>query len=342
MYHEEADAVIELVMKKAMTTRRNILYDTTMKNGANAIKNIKTFKGLGYRTEVAFADLPLDKSVHRAMGRFLGRAGGEGGRFVDPAYIVTHARKNLASLEGIKKHVDVWRHWNTDVPKGSLAKLVAQGGKELKPVYTPAKSLRAAERMARETLGLSKLSYRPPAEFGIETTAWKTSGQKTAALNKINKEAARLTHQFPTMQTPDGMFVVKTSRGFGTTKIDGPSTSFVPRTVAWRRNEIRAMKEWEKVEGVKWGHSVSPAANVRHEIAHTIMDKEIYQRAKEVQVILTTRRQSLKKVVGNYGAKNAHEMASEAFAQYTAPNYVKGTLPTELEDLVETMLGMSR
>jgi len=72
--------------------------------------------------EIAFADLPMEKTITRAIDRFLGPRG----RFVDPAYIITHGRKNLATLEAVKDKVAHWYHYNTDVAKGKKPKLIGK------------------------------------------------------------------------------------------------------------------------------------------------------------------------------------------------------------------------
>jgi predicted ABC-type ATPase len=117
-YHEEADDIIAKVFRRAVEDRRNIIFDGTMKNGAKVERIIGDFRKLGYRIEIAFAKLPMEKAMTRAISRFL-----EGGRFVDPAYIASHNHRNILSVESLRSMSDEWRIWNTDVPFGATAEL---------------------------------------------------------------------------------------------------------------------------------------------------------------------------------------------------------------------------
>jgi predicted ABC-type ATPase len=126
MYHRESDAILKQIIHKAKGNRQNILYDGTMKNAKKMGKLIKKLKKAGYKVEIAFADLPLEKSMVRAVSRFLGKKGAGKGRFVDPAYVASHGKQNLATFNALKKDADVWRHWNTDVERDELAKLIKE------------------------------------------------------------------------------------------------------------------------------------------------------------------------------------------------------------------------
>lgn len=92
-YHEESADVLDMIMAQAVSGKRNILYDTTMKTGKHYEAVIKAAREAGYRTEIAYADLPLEKAISRAITRFL-----KGGRFVDrPTLPVTTAKTSRAS-----------------------------------------------------------------------------------------------------------------------------------------------------------------------------------------------------------------------------------------------------
>lgn len=119
MYHEESSDVLEAIMKQATMSRRNILFDATMKSTGKFYTLIGEAEKLHYKTEIAYADLPLEKAIGRAIARFL-----RGGRFVDPAYVASNDSKNIKSFEELRGMVDVAKHWNTDVPYGQPARLV--------------------------------------------------------------------------------------------------------------------------------------------------------------------------------------------------------------------------
>lgn len=121
-YHAEADDIIASVFEKALSQRMNIGLDGTLKNANKMSALVSRFKSRGYKVEVAFIDIPIKKAMSRAVGRYL-----EGGRFVDPYYIATHDRKNRKTFDTLKSLVDVWRHWDNDVPFGSAPRLVGEG-----------------------------------------------------------------------------------------------------------------------------------------------------------------------------------------------------------------------
>jgi len=124
-YQLETDDVMARALQSAIAQHQNIVLDGSMKTAEKMLALARTFRALGYRVEVAYADLPLEKAMVRAMGRFL-----RGSRFVDPAYVASHDHRNRGTLEAMKAECDEWRHWNTDVPKGQLATLVGEGGRD--------------------------------------------------------------------------------------------------------------------------------------------------------------------------------------------------------------------
>ena len=126
LYHEEAENVINIVTQKAKLANKNVLFDGTMKNGPKMIKIVEDYQKLGYGVDVAFADLPLEKSMLRAVARSMGSSQ----RFVDPAYIATHGKENIKSLRGIRTHVDSWKQYSTDVPYGQKPILTGSGVKK--------------------------------------------------------------------------------------------------------------------------------------------------------------------------------------------------------------------
>ena len=88
-----------------------------MKSQKKITALISQYKELGYKVTTAFADLPLEQSMERAIARFFGKSG----RFVDPIYIITHGNQNINTFNSLKDLVDAWMQWNTNVPRGSKA-----------------------------------------------------------------------------------------------------------------------------------------------------------------------------------------------------------------------------
>mgnify|MGYP003148880260 FL=1 len=120
-YHDEAEQVMNLARRLAMHENRHILIDQTMKTTSKVLEQIGQFNNIGYSVSTAFADLPIDKAIERAIARFFG----ESGRFVDPLYILTHGTKNIESFNKSKDIVSRWVHYSTDVPIGTDAVAIA-------------------------------------------------------------------------------------------------------------------------------------------------------------------------------------------------------------------------
>jgi len=123
LYHVESSDVLNIALRQAKAEKRNIVIDLTMKNTGKTAAMIDELKAAGYKIEVAYAELPLEKAIVRGVERFVK----DQGRFVDPVYIASNGDKTLKTFEAVKDKADVWRQWNTDVPFGKLAKIVAEG-----------------------------------------------------------------------------------------------------------------------------------------------------------------------------------------------------------------------
>lgn len=126
LYHMESNVIAKKIMDLARLQNKNILFDQTMKNSLKAEYWVKDFKKAGYKVKGIFAELPPDKAIERAIYRFL-----KEDRFVDPAYIITHGTKNLTTFNRVKKHLDAWYHYNTDVPFGTDPILIAKWEKAI-------------------------------------------------------------------------------------------------------------------------------------------------------------------------------------------------------------------
>jgi predicted ABC-type ATPase len=118
-FQTEADDVIQKLVAKAVAERKNLIIDGTLKSLDKYSKLIDTFKGVGYRVGVLFADLPIDKAIERALARFQ-----RSGRFVDPAYIATHDRHNFNTFNALKPKLDFYEHYDTNVSRGEKPRLV--------------------------------------------------------------------------------------------------------------------------------------------------------------------------------------------------------------------------
>jgi predicted ABC-type ATPase len=139
-YHKEAGKVLKQIMKTAQQNGMNILYDGTMHSYEKMRDLIRLHRKAGYGLEMAFADLPLEKSMERALARFMG----DTGRFVDPLYIATHQKKNINTFKKLRqyygKSFDNWHHYSTDVPFKQPAILL--DSKVKKPAITTPKAVK--------------------------------------------------------------------------------------------------------------------------------------------------------------------------------------------------------
>ncbi|MAH48518.1 hypothetical protein CMI37_22015 [Candidatus Pacearchaeota archaeon] len=119
LYHVESKQVVNRIRRLAMQENRHILYDATMKSTEKFIKKIQAYKDAGYKVTGAFADLPIEQAMERAIARFFGKSG----RFVDPIYISTHGNQNIATFHQLisDELLDIWTQYNTNVPKGMPA-----------------------------------------------------------------------------------------------------------------------------------------------------------------------------------------------------------------------------
>jgi len=111
-YHREAASVLDLIFDLAKYENRHILYDGTMGSHRKMIRKIADYKKAGYKMRSAFADLPMEQSIQRAIARYFG----ESGRFVDPIYIVTHGNNNINTFNRLKRLVASWIRYDTNVP----------------------------------------------------------------------------------------------------------------------------------------------------------------------------------------------------------------------------------
>ena len=112
LYHVESKQIVNQIRKLAIEQNRHILYDATMKSTGKFIKKIEGYKSAGYKITAAFADLPIEQAMERAIARFFGKSG----RFVDPIYIATHGNQNIATFNELKKLIDIWTQYDTNVP----------------------------------------------------------------------------------------------------------------------------------------------------------------------------------------------------------------------------------
>jgi predicted kinase len=115
----ETDDIVGKALAKATAEKRNVILDVTLKNYAKHELLMQRFKELGYRAGIVYVELPPDKSIERALERYLTQPSSSGtGRFVDPYYIASHDGLNSRSYRRLKSSSDFYRLYNTDVARG--------------------------------------------------------------------------------------------------------------------------------------------------------------------------------------------------------------------------------
>jgi len=146
LYHVESKQIVNQIRKLAIEQNRHILYDATMKSTEKFVKAIEGYKSAGYKVTAAFADLPIEQAMERAIARFFGKSG----RFVDPLYISTHGNQNIATFNELKRIINSWSQYSTNVPIGAPAILLEQSAVRT----VAAKSINKID----DLLGTAKLS----------------------------------------------------------------------------------------------------------------------------------------------------------------------------------------
>ena len=85
---------------------------------------VNNFKKAGYAIEAHYMYLPRQKSVQRAIGRFLDP---NDGRYV-PLNLLLGMTQNEAVFDKIKDMADSWSFSDNDVNRGEKPKLLAKKG----------------------------------------------------------------------------------------------------------------------------------------------------------------------------------------------------------------------
>ena len=99
LYHEEADDIISGIFQQTFNQNRHVLFDGTMKTAEKMTDMLDWYiKKGGYKPHVLFVDVSVQTAIERAVGRSL-----QNGRFVEPAYILSHLGKNLETYKELKK-----------------------------------------------------------------------------------------------------------------------------------------------------------------------------------------------------------------------------------------------
>jgi hypothetical protein len=89
----------------------------------------------------------------------------------------------------------------------------------------------------------------------------------------------------------------------------------------------------------KWSVDESVAGSLRHEYGHAVLDNVDNEVLEEWIKVVRKQSKKARLSVSEYGATDGHELFSEAFSAFTHPEYVKGTLPSEIENFLIKHIG---
>lgn len=139
LVHKESSYLADRLAERAYADRKNIIWDTTMRDAAKTGRQIDSVIAAGYDTpQLIFVDIPVETSVSRALSRhqrgledaLSGAEGALGGRYVPPDVIRDLAGTrlesvNLEAFEELINSKDVtWQLFNN---AGDAPVLIAEG-----------------------------------------------------------------------------------------------------------------------------------------------------------------------------------------------------------------------
>lgn len=139
LIHEESSEIAASIARRAMASRKNVIYDITMSSEDSVRKRLDLLARAGYDdVEMVFVDIPVETSVERALSRY--REGlrawdageGFGGRYVPPSIIRRQVDADWGSInrrvfESVKDEAQAWKLIDN---AGSAPRVVAEKVRE--------------------------------------------------------------------------------------------------------------------------------------------------------------------------------------------------------------------
>lgn len=183
-----------------------------------------------------------------------------------------------------------------------------------------------------------------PETFGGQHA---TEADKIAHLETVGAEIDRMKAAFPTLKPPTHtLYATKDERGHAS--IDGGKPKLSTKSREYTEAEWRKIEAWEKSTGKHWGterRGSQIADNYRHELGHNLTTPTVlveWEAAKKRGGYdVDWFKRNVSEYAGKNEGKNAYEEIAEVFGMMTRAEYVRGTLPAGLENVVyKYMLGM--
>lgn len=210
--HVEASRIRNIARDRAIAANDNIVLPTVGHDLGGLTKEITALKAAGWTVNLRFADLDARKAASRAVARY-----GDGGIFVDPAYILSIATLPEATYTALKDDAGVatYARFDTDTPRGTPPRLIESGehsGGSRGGSAALASGGRSGEpRIGGESQGVAEaeVAAPPPGEESPAETSESPEGA-TGIKNAVNaEERAKLgmgERSAPEPRTQDQMY----------------------------------------------------------------------------------------------------------------------------------------
>lgn len=123
LVHQESLRISRMLIDRALRDRKNVIWDGTMGNPENVVRNLNALETAGYdRIDAVFVDIPIELSARRAAERYARgvanyeRGEGQGGRYV-PRSVIDSFRYGGTTLsrdtfDRLRDRFDSWELWD--------------------------------------------------------------------------------------------------------------------------------------------------------------------------------------------------------------------------------------
>jgi hypothetical protein len=170
-----------------------------------------------------------------------------------------------------------------------------------------------------------------------------SDADQLALLSVLGQESRRLEQSFPGIDWTKLHTLLAVDSETGAADLDGPTATLAAKTREWSSEEWTPIEEWERDTGrrastERRGSQVRD--NFRHELGHTFATPAVL--AEWEQIWQSYGADWFCEHVSNYAGSLPAEGLAETFGLLTREDYVRGSLPADIERLVfETILGES-
>ena len=120
--HDEARDIVGKLEDKVIENKGNLIIDGTMKSHDKAVALHEKYRALGYEIVQLSTNIPLEKTLERAVNR----AKGKTGRYVPLKMIANTAEEANINQFEILRLADAGAIFDTDVKKGQSYKVIAR------------------------------------------------------------------------------------------------------------------------------------------------------------------------------------------------------------------------